>query len=353
MEPRALASYPFLREAAEFVRSRGPTLDALLHDIAYGEVRALGVERVRAALVSGELPLPACRSDRECLNELLTYVCARMVVSAAASPHLIRRYALAEAKRAGRMMRGEPLELLLSIAAELEVPVSVAPEGAAGARPAGGLLLHFSRYLRLTAGISGWKLVNRPVAHGQVHLSGEDLCRVLEEALRRRFERELPLELPDEVRDAFGEAARALRAEAEAGLRRYQPAGVGKIRVACFPPCMRHLLAMAQSGENVPHSGRFSLVAFLHAVGASTEDMMRAFATSPDFKEDKTRYQVEHITGVSSKTEYTPPSCDTMRTYGLCVEPDSLCAREWMSHPLKYYRVKTRARRGAAPPPHR
>ncbi len=351
MELRELAYFPFTRAAAEFVRSRGPTLEALLRDIAYAEARALGLERARAALASVELPTPACRSERECLNELLTYVCARMVVSAAASPHLVRRYALAEAKRAGRLMLGEPLEALLSIASELEVPASAAPEGGPGARPAGELLLHFSHYLRLTAGISGWKLVNRPVARGLVRLSREELCRVLEEALRRRFERELPLELPQEVLEVFGEDARALKTEAEARLRRFQPAEVGKVRVACFPPCMRHLLATAQSGENVPHSGRFSLVAFLHAVGASTEEMMRAFAASPDFKEDKTRYQVEHITGVSSGTEYTPPSCDTMRTYGLCVEPDALCARGWMTHPLKYYRVKTRPRKGSASAP--
>jgi len=53
---------------------------------------------------------------------------------------------------------------------------------------------------------------------------------------------------------------------------------------------------------------------------------------------DKTRYQIEHISG-SSGTEYKPPSCSTMRTYGNCYGADELCSR--IKHPLNYYRRKT------------
>ncbi|MEM2976911.1 MAG: DNA primase large subunit PriL [Thermoplasmata archaeon] len=341
VEPRRLAFYPFLRGAAALVREKGPGLSELLSDIAYAEARHMGVERLRMALETGELPAPSCRTEPECLRELLAYVCARLIVSVAASPHLIRRYALAEARRASRLMEAGSVEELLELSQELGLPTRLAD---------GGILVHFTHFIAYSAGLRApdWKLVNRDIVRGEVRVSASELCRLLEELLRRRFENELPLEVPEEVRQAFGEQARALKMEAEARLRRYQPTELGKIRVTSFPPCMRHLLAMAQSGENVPHSGRFSLVAFLNAVGASPEDMMKAFAGSPDFKEEKTRYQVEHITGISSGTVYTPPSCDTMKTYSLCIEPDELCAKEWMTHPLKYYRVKTgRGRRGA------
>jgi hypothetical protein len=55
---------------------------------------------------------------------------------------------------------------------------------------------------------------------------------------------------------------------------------------------------------------------------------------------------VEHISGNISSTKYTPPECNTMRTYGLCVNMDSLCNRDWMKHPLIYYRVKRRDMEG-------
>jgi len=88
---------------------------------------------------------------------------------------------------------------------------------------------------------------------------------------------------------------------------------------------MRKLLAMAQGGENVPHQGRFALTTFLHTLGMSADDIMKVFSVSPDFDPRKSRYQVEHITGVISGTEYTPPECRTMKTYGICF-PRTTCA---------------------------
>jgi DNA primase large subunit len=108
---------------------------------------------------------------------------------------------------------------------------------------------------------------------------------------------------------------------------------------------MRRLLSMAQMGENIPHQGRFALTSFLHTLGMSADDIIRLFSLSPDFDPKKSRYQVEHITGVISSTEYTPPECSTMKTYGICFDPDDLCKREWMTHPLKYYRTKMGKRR--------
>ena len=77
VDPRELASYPFLREAADYVKARGPSLDELVSDIAYAEVRMLGAERVRAALETGVIPAPACKGDRECLNPDWYYICRR------------------------------------------------------------------------------------------------------------------------------------------------------------------------------------------------------------------------------------------------------------------------------------
>jgi len=339
VEPRELASYPFLREAAQFVKARGPSLDELVSDIAYADVRGMGVDRAREALERGSIPFFVCRGERECLNRMLAYICARFVVSVAASQALVRRYALAEAKTTGELLGQEPVETVLAIAEEL---------GIQARRQDDAILLHFPVFLKYAVRHEKeWKLVNRRLQQGMVELDKGELGRLTEEALRRRLESELPFKVPEDVEKAFGEPAAALRAEAEARLRKFQPRELGKIRVDCFPPCIRHLLAMAQSGENVPHSGRFALVTFLHALGVSEQEMMKAFATSPDFQEDKTRYQVEHITGVTSSTEYSPPGCDTMKTYGLCIQPDRLCGMDWMTHPFKYYRVKIKGPKGA------
>ena len=63
------------------------------------------------------------------------------------------------------------------------------------------------------------------------------------------------------------------------------------------------------------------------------------FAVSPDFNEAVSEYQIKHITGELNGTEgYTPPECATMKTNGICFNPDPLCDR--IKHPLNYYRIK-------------
>ena len=103
---------------------------------------------------------------------------------------------------------------------------------------------------------------------------------------------------------------------------------------------MYNLLASIQNHENVPHSGRFAIVTFLHHIGLSNEEIYKVFGDVPDFAADVTRYQIEHITGTTSATEYSTPECATMKSYGLCPGGDLLCHQPWMRHPLTYYRRK-------------
>ncbi|MBS3778292.1 MAG: DNA primase regulatory subunit PriL, partial [Candidatus Thermoplasmatota archaeon] len=104
-----------------------------------------------------------------------------------------------------------------------------------------------------------------------------------------------------------------------------------------LPPCIKGILAEVQAGENVPHMGRFALVSFLNALKLTTQDIIDLFNTAPDFDEEKSRYQIDHITGEGSSTSYKPPGCDKLKTYGLCPseEIDEICKKT--IHPLSYY----------------
>ena len=339
MNPRELASFPFLRESAEHVKARGPSLDELVSDIAYAEVRGAGVERVTAALERGAIPLPACRGDRECLNEMLSYICARFIVSVAGSPSLTRRYALKEAERASSLLGQEEPDLIRAVSEELGIHVEHS-----------GVLfsIHFTQYIKyMVPNQREWKLNNRRVKNGFVELDKEDFCRILQNVITRRFDNELPLDIPDIVKNIFMEDAQRLKMIADILFKKFDLKTLGKLRIMAFPPCITNLLMRVQSGENIPHSGRLALVAFLHALGVSSEEIMKVFSASPDFNEEKTRYQVEHITGKISGTEYSSMGCDTIRTFILCpqkdrsrAEQDSLCRQEWLTSPLKYYKVK-------------
>jgi len=87
------------------------------------------------------------------------------------------------------------------------------------------------------------------------------------------------------------------------------------------------------------------LTAFLHHIGLSPDEILSLFSRSPDFDASKTKYQVDHITGETSGTEYTPPECSTMKSYGICFNPEKLCEHPKVKHPLTYYKIKNNPRR--------
>jgi DNA primase large subunit len=103
---------------------------------------------------------------------------------------------------------------------------------------------------------------------------------------------------------------------------------------------MKAIIHAVTEGTNIPHTARFSLTAFMHIIGMDIHQIVEVYTRAPDFDVEKTMYQVEHISG-GGGTEYTPPSCMTMKTYGLCVNRDFYCKN--VSHPLSYYRSRKKA----------
>ena len=211
---------------------------------------------------------------------------------------------------------------------------------------------HFTQFLKHSVHLKDaeWKLVSQRLMRGQVLMSAHVASRLVQEALRRRIETELPKRLSEEVADAVEPDIAALREAARIRKEAYSVEGFGKVDLTCIPPCMRNILGSLQRGENAAHNARFAIVTFLHKIGMSSEEIMQLFAQAPDFREDLTRYQVEHITGVSSGTSYSVPGCDNLQTFNLCYA-DELCrtktrdGRARVRYPGDYYRYVLEAKK--------
>ncbi len=264
-----------------------------------------------------------------------------MYVSCVGDKFLTKRYALAEGVAMYERLEKEELDVVEEVAFQLGVTLNTDEDS---------LRMHFTDYLKFTSRMRSkeWKLVNTEVKAGFVALNQVRFARVLQQALQDRIEAELPLPINDQITKALGSDLRELKERTAVKRDQFKAEDFGKVSVENFPPCMKHLIGMAQAGENMPHSGRFSLTAFLHHVGLSPDDILALFAVSPDFDQSKTKYQVDHITGETSGTEYTPPECSTMKSYGICFEADDLCnhPQAYVKHPLTYYRIKNRPRKG-------
>ena len=206
-------------------------------------------------------------------------------------------------------------------------------------------MIHFSDFLSVSISFnaSKWKLVNRDMFRGYVGLTKEELGRLLEEKVRKNIQEGLPVPVNDMIKEAFKEQIGVLRGLVAEQKAKFREKDLGEYSTERTPPCVKNIMEMLASHENPSHEARFFLATFLVHIGFGIDRMMAVFSRAPDFNEDIARYQLEQISGDISGTKYTPPSCGTLKTKGLCLFPDSLCGRDWMTHPLTYYKIKGRS----------
>ena len=327
------ARYPFLQSAREAVDAA----DVDLVDVVATEdvVVERALERVEWAITDGSIAEP----HRRTRVELLSYPVARVLVSLVDTHICTRKYAQAEAETARerfaeefattdelKSTRTERLDLA-DLLAEFDLTTAV-HEAREGYR------VDVGTYLDLAADQWGdeWRLVNRPLTDGQVPVTDEELQVLLKQAVRHRIEDGLPFAVPDAIADELeAEADRIREVLADLDLTR----DIDTVVPDLFPPCMQVLLDQVQKGEHLEHHSRFAIATFLAGIGMTTDEIVELFQVNPGFGEDATRYQVDHIRGEISPTEYSTPSCATMQSYGDCINPDDLC--DTISHPMAYY----------------
>jgi DNA primase large subunit len=347
---QTVSRYPFRTEAQEWIRDRGVSLADVLTSPVYRQVIEEGRDRVMEAMSEDGIHDRTAYDDAPAIIAVLSYPIARMLVSTVGDILLIRRYALKEAKAAYGHLVGEDAEFLLDLAEE-ELGLSAELVEDAEEET---VRLHFSDYLKSASSIRhrAWKLHNQDLREGFVHLPKRKFARLLQEALRQRIEDELPLEVNEAILEQLADEIDTVVEGVEALRESVQRESYGEFSLEFMPPCMMDLLTKTQQGVNVPHMGRFALTAFLSHAGLDADDILHLFKASADYKESVAKYQVDHITGGISGTRYTPPSCSTMQTYGICLK-DKTC--ENIGSPRYYYfKRQRRAERlsgNQAPPP--
>ena len=337
MDAGRAAKFPFLKESAEFVEKNNADLESLLTSPLYEPARIRGKERVLDALANSEVSYKPLMNDYDRLMEVMSYPYSRMIVSMVGDRFLTKRYALAEAVRMNKLLNGEDLRTVAVVSEELGITSSADADG----------IIHmgFHDYLMLSSRLKSidWKLINTNIDKGKVLLPQDKFSRLMQNAFQDKIESELPLMTPDEFRQYLKKDVESITATLDETKKKFSPTGGEGMKNEYLPPCIIRILDMSRRGMNLPHSARFALVTFLNALGLTYDDIIKVFSESPDFDESKSEYQIKHIIGELTGGEgYTPPECSTMKTNGLCVNPDNLCEQEWMTHPLKYYRAKSR-----------
>ncbi|TFG22360.1 MAG: hypothetical protein EU533_04360 [Promethearchaeota archaeon] len=224
--------------------------------------------------------------------------------------------------------------------------------------------VYYIDYLKLASGFRSEdrKLLHNALAGGQVFLRKKELVRLLQELVRKKLiiediddkasmevfkEKLLKIK---EIRDLYENILNEWELKKEDfeysfEFQSYQ----GKDLKESFPPCIEEILRKVDEGQNIIHTERLFLVFFLHALQFSVEKIVDLFAKLPDFDRKKTEYQVEF----AKKKGYSPHSCSTLKSLGLCHAKqynNQLCLEGYHSrkydeqrkiqHPLFYLQLK-------------
>ncbi|RLE49527.1 MAG: hypothetical protein DRJ33_08175, partial [Candidatus Methanomethylicota archaeon] len=277
--------------------------------------------------------------------ELLSHPVAIALVLATGSRPLLRRYAVAEAKRCYELLQLEEDDKLVEVAKDAfnwrvnKVKLKV-----------GERFFDFSLaiddYLKASKSFRSphWKLVNRLVANGLAYLKKNELARLIAEEFKNRVSEKNPISegLPEKLMNIALEVFSYYKSRVKVP-EEVEDVSALEATISEYPPCVKRMIEDIKSGKSLSHTARFTVTTFLLNVGKSVEEVIDLFRNVADFDEGKTRYQVEHIAGErGSKVKYTPPSCDTLKSFGLCF-PDPLC--KGIKHPLAYYRKAAKLRK--------
>ncbi len=338
-DEKDLARYPFLQEAqTKIAGSALNNLETFLSSEVGRRIIDRAADRIEAAITIPHQGLAEHFRQfhariPNALESLYTYGMARIIASCINDRSVIERLIAYEARRSAFYLTsgddGEAEE-----AKREEVARQLGLDLHDGTIP-------IAPYIEMVSGLREplWRLVNREVSGGLVRVHATEVEILVRERIRVVIRaRGLP-KVPAEVCALLSPAIERLTAVHQGQMLR----DLGPIDESRYPPCMTALILALAGGANLTHMGRFALTAFLHTIGLSVTQIVEVYQRSPDFDLEKTLYQVEHISGRSG-TEYTPPSCATMETNGLCVHRDALCER--IGGPLGYYRKK----KGSPPP---
>jgi len=334
-----IAKYPFLADAAEEVKREDLDIQSL-DNPEVGSIVKRAMERVEEALRNN--PPQVSYRKREEDTEIPSFPVAVIIAAASGSSYIKRRYALAEAMRAYELLREEKKEKFLEIAKTFNWRIRC-PENTIGGRRF-DFALSFTDYLRNTRSFheSGFKLVNRPLLKGEIFLTKREAARLLREEIRRKIEKKLNADVRSKLPETLLNQIEDLKKKYAGHVKEFAFEEFPReMRREALPPCIGQLLSAAKAGRHISHLGRFTLTSFLLNIGMRPSEVVEIFRSSSDFNERLTRYQVEHIAGArGSGTKYIPPSCETLRTHGLCPGSDELC--KGIKHPLAGYRRRMR-----------
>jgi DNA primase large subunit len=309
-----LAKYSFLNEASDYIRETHFEFEEFNRP-EMKHVIDRAAERIEIEITKGLVYEKLDKYEIEILTFLVTLIIAKSI----GSESILKKYSLFEAMRAEKYLtedlrkerNNERKRLLLFKIFEDLFKINVDLDS----KDNNLFKVRVTDYLIRAPNFheEEWKLINRLVHNGYVYLDADETVRLIRSELTSliysRVKTMTLSNLPESIKAKVDDLRTKLKPHYE--YRRYQPTH--------YPPCIKKALEIMNRGENLPHSARLMLATYMLAIGKSVDDIVILFHNAPDYNENITKYQVEHLAGNrGSHTKYSVPSCEKLRNENLC-----------------------------------
>ncbi|OYT52764.1 MAG: hypothetical protein B6U72_07470 [Candidatus Altiarchaeales archaeon ex4484_2] len=318
---KLLAKYPFLDESKKYVSSLGMSIAEMQEHPVYGSSFEMGQNRVHEALEGRLSPQAGDETSQEL--SILSFVVARILVNLTRNKSIMRQYARAEARQAHRFLTREDETVLEEIKKDLGLETQENK-------------IHYTRYVQLAQDLAKikpeWKLVNRRMHKGFIELNKTEELTIIRESIMNKIMSPINVsKTPPELRETANNINNKYSG-------RPLEISMKELDMEALPPCIKQIIASLEAGS-ISHNGMFVLATCLLDLGLKTENVLTIFSRYPGYNEEKSRYQIEFLSGKKSPTKYSCPTCARIKGYGLCVQECNI------KHPLMYYRDKRKKRR--------
>ena len=312
-----IAKYPFLADAGEYLRDKGFTLEQFGTDPDLKLIVDKAYQRIEVAangqIFKSELSDNTTSSDSSLPREVFSFLLAVVLLKLSGMHTLIKRFSLAEARRAEKFLEKDLANLSDKKKEELATKIIDDLFSVKVQKIDDNFVIPVSDYLTHSINFHEreWKLVNRKVNDGFVFLTPHETVRLIRKELGNYINSKIQSVKTPEI-SGFEKPVQKL-------LTLSKKFSTNTVVSTEFPPCIKHAIEVLEKGENLPHSGRFMLATFLLTRGQSVEQIAPLFKNAPDYNEKITLYQLNHLAGESgSATKYSCPSCEKLKSQNLC-----------------------------------
>ena len=329
------SKYPFLSSAKTSVEESGFNLMSIIEKDTVTVERAL--DRILHAIEEGYIG-PEHKNPEV---ELLSYPISRVLISLVNDPGLTHRYAWAESQTAISRFE-QDLEIdnelksitvsilsLQKLLSELNITKEIT-------KKQDKFYISIDKYLSFIPYLPGpsWRLVFKELSEGKVPITLSELYKLLGVGIFQRIKIDLPLKIPREATNLLQLQLKTIQdyieeIDIELELETIPP--------NLFPPCILSLLNRIDSNEKLDQPSLFSLFSFLISVNSSHATIRNYFSNN-ELDPLSIESLFNQLQDANGKPVYPLPSCNTMQSYGLCVNMDETCKN--IAHPLQYHSVK-------------